>query len=157
MSSWAAIQDPVERLQVALRALYAYYDRVAPMLGNVLRDAETVPAVWQATEPRRRYIADVRDLLARGWSARGRQRQRLSAALALSLDFHTWKRLVRDEEVDPEDAVHMMICLIRRCVSRARFCRTDIGAVPPITNESSPSGSMDSSDSNNDSTSAQDP
>jgi AcrR family transcriptional regulator len=109
MSSWAAIEDPVERLRVALRALYAYYDRVAPMLGKVLRDAEIVPAVWQATEPRR-------DLLARGWSARGRQRQRLLAALALTLDFQTWKRLVRDEEVDPEDAVHTMICLIRLCV-----------------------------------------
>ncbi|HJQ88619.1 MAG TPA: helix-turn-helix domain-containing protein [Propionibacteriaceae bacterium] len=119
MSSWAAIEDPVERLRVALHALYAYYDRVAPMLGNVLRDAETVPAVWQATEPRRRYVAGLRDLLARGWSARGRQRQRLLAALALALDFQTWKRLVRDEEVDPEDAVHMMICLIHLCVSRA--------------------------------------
>jgi AcrR family transcriptional regulator len=119
MSTWAAIEDPVERLRVALRALYAYYERVAPMLGNVLRDAETVPAVWQATEPRRRYIADLRDLLARGWSAPGRQRQRRLAALALALDFQTWKRLVRDEHVDPEDAVHMMICLIRHCVSRA--------------------------------------
>jgi len=116
MSSWAAIEDPVERLQVALHALYAYYDRVAPMLGNVLRDAEIVPAVWQATEPRRRYIADLRDLLAAGWSAHGQQRQRLSASLALALDFQTWKRLVRDEEVDPEAAVHMMICLIRLCV-----------------------------------------
>jgi AcrR family transcriptional regulator len=123
MSSWAAIEDPVERLRMALRALYAYYDRVAPMLGNVLRDAETVPAVWQATEPRRRYVADLRDLLARGWSARGRQRRRLLAALALALDFQTWKRLVRDEEVDPEDAVHMMICLIRLCVSRAGAMR----------------------------------
>jgi hypothetical protein len=75
--------------------------------------------VWQATEPRRRYVADLRDLLARGWSARGRQRKRLIAALALALDFQTWKRLVRDEEVDSEDAVHMMICLIRLCVSRA--------------------------------------
>lgn len=93
--------------------LYAYYQRVAPILQNVLRDAETVPAVWQATEPRRRYVADPRDLLARGWSARGRQRQRLLAAIALALDFHTWKRLVRDEEVDAEDGVHMMICLIR--------------------------------------------
>jgi AcrR family transcriptional regulator len=123
MSSWAAIEDPVERLRVALRALHAYYDRVAPMLGNVLRDAETVPAVWQATEPRRRYVADLRDLLARGWSARGPQRRRLLAGLALALDFHTWKRLVRDEEVDPEDAVHMMICLIRLCASRAGATR----------------------------------
>jgi hypothetical protein len=123
MSLWAAIEDPVERLRAALRALYAYYDRVAPMLGNVLRDAETVPAVWQATEPRRRYIADLRDLLARGWSARGRQRQQLSAALALALDFQTWKRLVRAEELDPDDAVHTMICLIRLCASRAEARR----------------------------------
>ena len=47
MSSWAAIKDPVERLRAALGSFYAYYDRVAPMLQNVLRDAETVPAVWQ--------------------------------------------------------------------------------------------------------------
>ena len=123
MSSWAAIKDPVERLRAALGGLYAYYDRVAPMLLNVLRDAETVPAVWQATEPRRRYVADLRDLLARGWSARGRQRQRLLAALALALDFHTWKRLVRDEEVGAGDAVHMMICLIGLCVSPAEATR----------------------------------
>jgi AcrR family transcriptional regulator len=63
-SSWGAIDDPIERLRVALRALYAYYDQVSPMLQNVLRDAETVPAVWRATEPRRRYVADLRDLLA---------------------------------------------------------------------------------------------
>jgi hypothetical protein len=123
MSSWGAINDPVKRLEVALDDLYAYYDRVAPMLQNVLRDAETVPAVWQATEPRRRYTADLRDLLARGWSARGRQRQRLLAALALALDFHTWKRLVRDEEVDAGDAVQMMICLIGLCVSPAEATR----------------------------------
>jgi hypothetical protein len=79
--------------------------------------------VWQATEPRRRYVADLRDLLASGWSARGRQHQRLLAALSLALDFHTWKRLVRDEQVDPEDAVHMMICLIRLCVSPAEATR----------------------------------
>jgi AcrR family transcriptional regulator len=118
-SSWGAIDDPIERLVVALRALYAYYDQVAPMLQNVLRDAETVPAVWRATEPRRRYVADLRDLLARGWSVRGRQRQHLLAVLALALDFHTWKQLVRNEGVKPNDAVQMMISLVRLCVSPA--------------------------------------
>ena len=78
MSSAAAIEDPVERLRCCapLRLLTI----ASPPCWEMLRDAETVPAVWQATEPRRRYIADLRDLLARGWSARGRQRQ-LSAAL----------------------------------------------------------------------------
>lgn len=116
ISAWRVIDDPVERLRVALSALYAYYDRTAPMLQNVLRDAETMPVIWQATEPRRRYVADIRDLLSRGWSARGRQRQRLLAALALTLDFHTWKRLVLDEKVKPDEAVQMMIGLVRHTV-----------------------------------------
>ena len=51
-----------------------------------------------------------------GWSARGRQRQRLLATLALTLDFHTWKRLVLDEKVKPDEAVQMMIGLVRHTV-----------------------------------------
>jgi AcrR family transcriptional regulator len=116
MSPWRAIDDPAERLQVALSALYAYYHRVAPMLQNVLRDSESSPAVQQSLEPRRRYLADLRDVLACGWSARGRKRQRLLAALGLALDFNTWKRVVRDEKLNPEDAVQMMIGLVRHTV-----------------------------------------
>lgn len=113
MAPWRAIEDPIERLSVALSTLYEYYDRVAPMLQNVLRDAEVMPVVWQATEPRRRYVAELRDVLLHGWSARGRRRQRLRAALALALDFQTWRRLVGDETVPAKDAVEMMICLVR--------------------------------------------
>jgi hypothetical protein len=103
---------------MALSELYAYYARVAPMLQNVLRDAEISPATWQATEPRRRYVADLRDVLASGWSARGRQRQHLLAALALTVDFHTWKGLVVDEKLHPDDAVQMMIGLVKHTVDR---------------------------------------
>jgi AcrR family transcriptional regulator len=118
ISPWRAINDPIERLLMALSELYAYYARVAPMLQNVLRDAEISPATWQATEPRRRYVADLRDVLASGWSARGRQRQHLLAALALTVDFHTWKGLVVDEKLHPDDAVQMMIGLVKHTVDR---------------------------------------
>ena len=109
-------RGPSRAPPAALRALYAYYDRVAPMLGNVLRDAETVPAVvaGDRTAPTLHRRSSI---LACGWSARGWQRQQLSAALALALDFQTWKRLVQAEELDPDDAVHTMICLIRFCAS----------------------------------------
>jgi hypothetical protein len=55
-------------------------------------------------------------------------------------------------------AVHVLMMrsnILRTCT----YCsiHTSDRAAPPITNESSPSGSMDSSDSNNDSTSARDP
>jgi hypothetical protein len=33
------------------------------------------------------------------------------AGLALALDFYTWRKLVREEETDADDAVEMMICL----------------------------------------------
>jgi AcrR family transcriptional regulator len=112
MSPWQAIDDPIERLSMALSELYAYYARVAPMLQNVLRDGEISPATWRATEPRRRYVADLRDVLANGWSARGQQRQRLLAALTLAVDFRTWKLLVADEKLRPDDAVQMMIGLV---------------------------------------------
>jgi AcrR family transcriptional regulator len=116
MTPWRAIDDPVERLRVALSALYAYYEQAAPMLQNVLRDSEIIPSGQESMEPRRRYAADLRDVLARGWSVRGRKRQRLMAALALGLDFYTWRRLVRDEKLNPDDAVQMMTGLVRHAV-----------------------------------------
>jgi AcrR family transcriptional regulator len=122
MSPWRAIDDPVERLRVALSALYAYYERAAPMLQNVLRDSEIIPAGPQSIEPRRRYAADLRDVLARGWSARGRKRRRLLAALALALDFYTWRKLVRDEKTDPGDAVEMIIGLVHHAVHPDSRC-----------------------------------
>lgn len=116
LESFRSIADPGERLRSALTELYDYYGRVAPMLRNVLRDAEAEPSVWEATAPRRRYVADLRDMLARGWSARGRRRRLLLGALTLALDFHTWQRLVGDETVPHEDAVEMMAGLVRQSI-----------------------------------------
>src|SRR5919206_1777486 len=44
-SRWLALDDPGERLRFGLRELYAWYRETEPMTANVLRDAETLPAL----------------------------------------------------------------------------------------------------------------
>src|SRR5690349_996874 len=48
LDGWRATRDPRERLTRALDELYAYYERTAPMLSNVLRDAELVDFAREA-------------------------------------------------------------------------------------------------------------
>lgn len=94
-AAWPAIADPQERLRVALDVLYGWYEDVEPMFSNVLRDAETMPALAEIGEGRRAYLSAIEDLLAAGWGARGRRARSLRAALGLALDFLAWRALYR--------------------------------------------------------------
>src|SRR5213596_1292513 len=53
---WAAINDPHERLRLALEELYAYYRRTERMMDNLLRDADTMPTVTRMFGGFRDYI-----------------------------------------------------------------------------------------------------
>jgi AcrR family transcriptional regulator len=92
-ATWAAIGDPVARLEAALDALYRWYEQAEPMLSAVLRDIDAVPMVAELQAARQTYLAGVEDGLVRGWGARGRAASRLRAAIALALDFFTWRTL----------------------------------------------------------------
>src|SRR5205085_11426150 len=43
LGHWAGINDPDDRLQMALRELYRYYRCNERMMTNILRDEETMP------------------------------------------------------------------------------------------------------------------
>src|SRR5882757_4866142 len=43
--AWAAIADPAERTETALRELYAFYTRTRSMYESLLRDEPVVPVV----------------------------------------------------------------------------------------------------------------
>jgi AcrR family transcriptional regulator len=117
-TAWAEIRDPQERLRTALAELYGYYARTEPMRANVLRDAETMPALAALLEgtvvP---YLEAVRDLLAEGWEVRDEVRRRLLAALKLAIDFHTWRSLERESSLSREEAVETMLEAVRSSVS----------------------------------------
>jgi AcrR family transcriptional regulator len=120
-TSWAQIRDPKERLRTALAELYGFYARTEPMRANVLRDAETMPALsalLQGTVVP--YLGAARDLLAEGWEVSGNSRRRLLATLKLAIDFHTWRSLERESGLSREEAVEAMLEAVCSAVASPR-------------------------------------
>jgi AcrR family transcriptional regulator len=107
---WARIEDPQQRLRTALTELYGFYARTEPMRANVLRDAQTMPALAAllrgSVVP---YLEALRDLLAEDWEVSGDRRKRLLAMLKLAIDFHTWHSLERECGLSREEAVETML------------------------------------------------
>lgn len=91
---WASIEDPEERLDVALGELYAWYGQTEDMMGKVLRDAPIVPALGELMEERWfALVGSMVDVLAGGRATRGKRAKRLRAAIRLAVDFWTWRNL----------------------------------------------------------------
>ena len=111
LAAWRAIRDPRERLARALDEVYAYYERTAPMFGNVLRDAELVDFARDAVAPLNAFVDEAAEVLAAGRSARGRRRRLLVAALRHALAFSTWQSLA-ESGVTREDAAALVTALV---------------------------------------------
>jgi len=117
-ASWRAIRDPHERLARALDELYAYYERAEPMLANVVRDLELVPALGPTAVPFRTFMAEAASALEAGWSSRGRRRPLLRAALRHVLDFQSWRSVTADGSITRADAVELATALVEAAVER---------------------------------------
>jgi AcrR family transcriptional regulator len=109
LDAWRAIRDPGDRLERALGELYAYYERNAPMLGNVLRDAEHSDLARAAIAPLRTYLDEAAAILVSGRRVRGRRRDLVTAALHHALAFSTWQSL---NGVERADAVRLVTALV---------------------------------------------
>jgi len=93
-AAWRAVSDRGARLRLALGDLYAWYRETEPMTANVLRDAETIPALRAIVDGGlARYLGEVRTLLAEPFRARGTRRDRIDAAIRAAVDFHLWRAL----------------------------------------------------------------
>ena len=77
-------------LRTSLRELYAWYRETEPMTANVLRDAQTLPALRAIVDGGfGAYLDAVREILAEPYGAG----ERVDAALRAALDFHFWRAL----------------------------------------------------------------
>jgi len=108
---WRAIRDPQERLAYALDELYAYYERTAPMLANVLRDAELVDYARDAVASLHAFLEEAAEILAAGRRVRGSRRQLVDAALGHALAFSTWHSLTTSGATRA-DAARLVIALV---------------------------------------------
>jgi AcrR family transcriptional regulator len=116
---WAEIGDPDQRLRQALLETYAWFERAEPMLANVNRDAEVLPALAAVVGAGRApYASAVAAILMAGRGVRGRRRAQVAAAIALGLDFATWRRLVRSEGLSAGEAADLMVAAARRPADR---------------------------------------
>jgi AcrR family transcriptional regulator len=109
---WAAIEVPAERLETALRELYAFYARTEAMYTSLLRDEPLVPVVHERLGEFYGYLRAIEDILMTGRGLRGRAARRTRAAIGLALAFPTWRSLTRKQELAHGDAVALMCVLV---------------------------------------------
>jgi AcrR family transcriptional regulator len=111
--AWAAVDEPEERLRIALTAIYAYYRGGEGMIGNLLRDLPGLPVLQEVAAPVAEYWQMVRAVLERGWQTRGAARALVRAVIGHAVAFETWRSLVHHEGLDDELAAETMVRLAR--------------------------------------------
>jgi AcrR family transcriptional regulator len=111
-ATWGSIPDPEGRLGAALDAIYAWYERVEPMLTALMRDIDKVPMVQELQAGRFAYLEGIEDGLAPGWGARGNAARRLRATIGLALDFLAWRTL-HERGLSRADAIDVMSAAVR--------------------------------------------
>ena len=109
-SAWAGIAYHGERLRAALGALYAWYRETEPLTANVLRDAESLPALKAIIDAGlARYLEAVVGLLTKPFRARGRRRARIEAAARAAVGFHLWRALAPLPDAERADVAAGMV------------------------------------------------
>ena len=115
-SEWT-IADPPERLSAALKELYEWYGLKRQMLGNVLRDVPSVPALAEVMEGLwDSYMEGVIQALAAGWSCANVDTASLHAMLRLAVDFNTWQ-VMTESGLDHPVAAVLMARMVTRAVT----------------------------------------
>jgi AcrR family transcriptional regulator len=122
IARWSKLADPRQRLRRGLRDLYGYYERTEPMLANVIRDAEHMPALRAAGAPRRQWLAQAEQQLAQGWQGNAGQ---IRHAIAIALDFHTWQILVRQRGLSRSQVIRLMLAMVEGAGCNSRTPRGD--------------------------------
>jgi AcrR family transcriptional regulator len=120
--AWAAIVDPAERTETALRELYAFYARTQGMYESLLRDEPLVAGVERRLRDFHGYLRMIQDVLMAGRSLRGRAARRTRAVIGHALAFPTWRSLVYEQGLADEDAVALM-CILAEDAARVRSVR----------------------------------
>jgi AcrR family transcriptional regulator len=110
-AAWAKIEDPHERLRVALGEVYEWYERGEYMLEKTIRDVALVPALRPAMEAFRGWFDGAADAILRGRLERGARRRRVRAAVGHALAFETWRSLVTHQGMSRSETIELMEAL----------------------------------------------
>ena len=110
-AQWAKIEDPDERLRVALGELYEWYEHGEYMLERTTRDVALVPALRPSMETFRGWLHAAADVIARARPERGARRRRVRAVVAHALAFETWRSLAIHQGLPQPELIKLMEAL----------------------------------------------
>src|SRR5215212_3438153 len=108
---WAKIDDPDERLRVALGELYEWYEHGDYMLERTTRDVALVPALRPSMEAFRDGLEEAADAILRGRPERGARRRPGRAAVGHALAFETWRSLAIHQGLSRSETIELMEAL----------------------------------------------
>jgi AcrR family transcriptional regulator len=126
---WEEISDPEERLRSALTDLYSYFHRREQLWANVLRDQELLysnddPEALEADAeimgPIHLHWEQMKETIAAGWGPSEGIPQLLLGAIGFALDFQAWRAMVRTQGLSDEQAIELMVGMVRCTADVAR-------------------------------------
>jgi len=107
------IDNPEHRLRAVLEPLYRWYRKNARSSENLQRDRLVMPALDKVMRIRMdQQFAHLADALASGFAPKGPRAKAVRAAVALALDFWTWRRLAAEGTSD-EAAASLMVGAVK--------------------------------------------
>jgi AcrR family transcriptional regulator len=126
---WEEISDPEERLRSALTDLYSYFRCREQLWANVLRDQELLysnddPEALEADAeimgPILLHWEQMKETIAAGWGPSEGIPQLLLGAIGFALDFQAWRAMVRTQGMSDEQAIELMVGMVRCTADVAR-------------------------------------
>jgi AcrR family transcriptional regulator len=125
-SAALAIDNPDERLRAVLGPLYRWYRKNARSTENMQRDRLVMPALDTVMRIRMdQHFANLANVLASGFSSKGRPAKGVRAAVALTLDFWTWRRLASEGTSD-DAAAALMVGAVKAAAQLAKRQRVAV-------------------------------
>ena len=119
---WEEISEPEERLRSALSDLYSYFRSGERLWANVLRDQELLyangdPEALEADaeimEPIVLHWDRMKETIAAGWGPPEEIPRLVLGAIGFALDFKAWRALVRTQGMGDEEAIELMVGMVR--------------------------------------------
>jgi AcrR family transcriptional regulator len=117
-AAWLAIADPMRRLELALRELYAYYSDNEGMATQSEIGAASNPVLAEVLAPFAAGIEHMRDILLVDLADETGPGSILVGAMGHAVAFSTWRSLRREQGLTNAQAVTLMTELVRSLAGR---------------------------------------
>jgi AcrR family transcriptional regulator len=114
---WAAIANPQARLRAGLAEVHAYHRQTEPMMAQITADG--ADAAVQG--PYRRLWRAGGGVLAAPFGLTGEAAVRLRAAVDLGLSFEAWRMLVREQGLNDDQALDLVLRLCAAAAADAPY------------------------------------